>query len=187
MAKSVGLDVPWRLALTTAILSNIVSNVPAVLALRPFIPTFPDPFRAWLVVAMASTLAGNLTLIGSVANLIVAERAQRRRADRLLGLFQGRAAADARHARGGDGVAVVALRPRRSAKWRRSKPLESRRRLSPRSSFLIFLVRRFWYSRAAAANGSEAGSRTWVSETTTKCSLPSSISIPHMMPPWSPA
>ena len=76
MAKSVGLDDPWRLALFTAILSNIVSNVPAVLALRPFIPTFSDPHRAWLVVAMASTLAGNLTLIGSVANLIVAERAR---------------------------------------------------------------------------------------------------------------
>jgi Na+/H+ antiporter NhaD/arsenite permease-like protein len=76
LAKGAGLDVPWRLAVFTAILSNIVSNVPAVLALRPFIPTFPDPHRAWLVVAMASTLAGNLTLIGSVANLIVAERAR---------------------------------------------------------------------------------------------------------------
>jgi Na+/H+ antiporter NhaD/arsenite permease-like protein len=76
MAKSFGLDVPWRLSLFTAVLSNIVSNVPAVLILRPFIPTFPDPQRAWLVVAMASTLAGNLTLIGSVANLIVAERAR---------------------------------------------------------------------------------------------------------------
>ena len=76
MAKSFGLDVPWRLSLFTAVLSNIVSNVPAVLILRPFIPTFRDPERAWLVVAMASTLAGNLTLIGSVANLIVAERAR---------------------------------------------------------------------------------------------------------------
>ena len=35
-----------------------------------------DPERAWLVVAMASTLAGNFTLVGSVANLIVAERAK---------------------------------------------------------------------------------------------------------------
>ncbi len=76
MAKSVGLDVPWRLSLFTAVLSNIVSNVPAVLILRPFIPSLVDPHRAWLVVAMASTLAGNLTLIGSVANLIVAERAR---------------------------------------------------------------------------------------------------------------
>ncbi len=76
MARSFGLDVPWRLSVFTAVLSNIVSNVPAVLILRPFIPSFPDPERAWLVVAMASTLAGNLTLIGSVANLIVAERAR---------------------------------------------------------------------------------------------------------------
>ena len=76
MAKTLGLDMVWRLSLFTAVLSNIVSNVPAVLALRPFIPTFPDPQRAWLVVAMSSTLAGNFTLLGSVANLIVAERAR---------------------------------------------------------------------------------------------------------------
>ena len=38
----------------------------------------PDQGHAWLVVAMASTLAGNLTLVGSVANLIVAERARAR-------------------------------------------------------------------------------------------------------------
>jgi Na+/H+ antiporter NhaD/arsenite permease-like protein len=76
MAKTLGLDMVWRLSLFTAVLSNIVSNVPAVLALRPFIPTFPDPERAWLVVAMSSTLAGNFTLLGSVANLIVAERAR---------------------------------------------------------------------------------------------------------------
>ena len=59
----------------TAILSNLVSNVPAVLVLKPFIEHLHDPQRAWLVVAMASTLAGNFTLLGSVANLIVAERA----------------------------------------------------------------------------------------------------------------
>jgi Na+/H+ antiporter NhaD/arsenite permease-like protein len=76
VARSFGLDAPWRLSLFTTVLSNIVSNVPAVLILRPFIPSFADPQRAWLVVAMASTLAGNLTLVGSVANLIVAERAR---------------------------------------------------------------------------------------------------------------
>jgi Na+/H+ antiporter NhaD/arsenite permease-like protein len=76
MAKAWGLDSVWRLSLFTAALSNIVSNVPAVLALRPFVPTFADPERAWLVVAMSSTLAGNFTLIGSVANLIVAEHAR---------------------------------------------------------------------------------------------------------------
>ncbi len=74
MAKSVGLDIPWRLSGFTAVLSNIVSNVPAVLALKPFVPTFGDPRKAWLIVAMSSTLAGNFTLLGSVANLIVAEQ-----------------------------------------------------------------------------------------------------------------
>ncbi len=70
------LENTWILASATALLSNLVSNVPAVLALKPFITTFPLPDRAWMVVAMSSTLAGNLTLIGSVANLIVAERAK---------------------------------------------------------------------------------------------------------------
>lgn len=59
----------------TAVLSNLVSNIPAVLVLKPFVAHLHDPQRAWLVVAMASTLAGNFTLLGSVANLIVAERA----------------------------------------------------------------------------------------------------------------
>ncbi|MFA6205210.1 MAG: anion transporter [Methylocystis sp.] len=64
------------LALVSAMLSNIVSNVPAVLALKPFIVGLSDPKRAWLIVAMASTLAGNFTLVGSIANLIVVERAR---------------------------------------------------------------------------------------------------------------
>lgn len=60
----------------TAVLSNLVSNVPAVLMLKSFVGNLADPQRAWLAVAMASTLAGNFTLVGSVANLIVAQRAQ---------------------------------------------------------------------------------------------------------------
>ncbi|WP_263769522.1 anion transporter [Propionivibrio soli] len=70
------LDAVPVLAGATAVLSNIVSNVPAVLVLKPFVAKLADPQRAWLVVAMASTLAGNFTLVGSVANLIVAQRAQ---------------------------------------------------------------------------------------------------------------
>lgn len=66
------------LATATAVLSNIVSNVPAVLVLKPFVAGLADPERAWLAIAMASTLAGNFTLIGSVANLIVAQRARQR-------------------------------------------------------------------------------------------------------------
>ncbi|MFZ0284911.1 MAG: anion transporter [Terriglobales bacterium] len=59
----------------TAILSNVVSNVPAVMLLKTLVPAFRDPHTGWLVLAMASTLAGNLTITGSVANLIVVERA----------------------------------------------------------------------------------------------------------------
>ena len=60
----------------TAVLSNLVSNVPAVLALQPFVEKLPHAQAAWRIVAMSSTFAGNLTLLGSVANLIVAERAR---------------------------------------------------------------------------------------------------------------
>ena len=66
------------LSLVAAVVSNLVSNVPAVLLFRPYIPDFPMPTQAWLTLAMATTLAGNLTLLGSVANLIVAEIAYRR-------------------------------------------------------------------------------------------------------------
>jgi Na+/H+ antiporter NhaD/arsenite permease-like protein len=59
----------------TAVLSNVVSNVPAVMLLKSLVPAFRDPHTGWLVLAMASTLAGNLTITGSVANLIVVERA----------------------------------------------------------------------------------------------------------------
>jgi Na+/H+ antiporter NhaD/arsenite permease-like protein len=43
---------------------------------KPVVAHLPDPRHAWLVLAMSSTLAGNLTVLGSVANLIVVERAR---------------------------------------------------------------------------------------------------------------
>lgn len=60
----------------TAALSNLVSNVPAVLVFKPFVEHLADPRKGWLTLAMSSTLAGNLTLLGSVANLIVVQRAR---------------------------------------------------------------------------------------------------------------
>lgn len=66
------------LSLVAALLSNLVSNVPAVLLFRPIIPGFANPEQAWLTLAMSTTFAGNLTLLGSVANLIVAESARNR-------------------------------------------------------------------------------------------------------------
>lgn len=71
----------WNLTLFTGVLSNLISNVPAVLMLKPVVAAMPDARLGWLTVASASTLAGNLTLLGSVANLIVAETANRHRID----------------------------------------------------------------------------------------------------------
>ena len=59
-------------------LSNLVSNVPAVVLWIPVVARLEDPGFLWLVLAMSSTFAGNLTLLGSMANLIVAERARAR-------------------------------------------------------------------------------------------------------------
>jgi Na+/H+ antiporter NhaD/arsenite permease-like protein len=66
--------IPIFVAVTT-LLCNVVSNVPAVMLLRTLVSGFPDPHTGWLALAMASTLAGNLTITGSVANIIVVERA----------------------------------------------------------------------------------------------------------------
>jgi len=75
-AGAVGLYRPVVLTVATAVLSNLVSNVPAVLLFKTVIPTFGEPTRAWFLLATASTLAGNLTILGSVANLIVVEQAR---------------------------------------------------------------------------------------------------------------
>lgn len=70
----------WREAGTVSgamlVLSNLVSNVPAVLLWIPVVPRLPDAHFLWLVIAMSSTFAGNLTLLGSIANLLVAEGAR---------------------------------------------------------------------------------------------------------------
>ncbi len=76
-ATGVDLSHPAWLFGVTAVLSNIISNVPAVMLLLPVSPTPQDR----LLLALASTLAGNLFLLGSIANLIVAEQAAR------LGVF----------------------------------------------------------------------------------------------------
>lgn len=72
----------------SVVLSNLVSNVPAVLLFKPLMEAMPSHSReaAWLALSMSSTLAGNLTVLGSVANLIVVENA--RRAGTELGFFE---------------------------------------------------------------------------------------------------
>ena len=55
-----------------------MSNVPAVLLFRPLLPHLGPPKAVGLLLASTSTLAGNLTLLASVANLIVVEQARHR-------------------------------------------------------------------------------------------------------------
>ena len=76
-AHSWNLQHPTLFTVVTAALSNLVSNVPAVMLLKSLVPGFSNPHTGWMILAMASTLAGNLTITGSVANIIVIERARR--------------------------------------------------------------------------------------------------------------
>jgi Na+/H+ antiporter NhaD/arsenite permease-like protein len=71
------LHQPVVFTLAVAALSNIVSNVPAVMLLKSAAASFADSHAGWLLLAMASTLAGNLTITGSVANIIVVEQARK--------------------------------------------------------------------------------------------------------------
>ena len=81
-ARAIGVGGRWTTAATVSgvmlVLSNLISNVPAVLLWRNLVPTLPNPALVWQVMAMSATFAGNLLLIGSMANLIVAERAEAR-------------------------------------------------------------------------------------------------------------
>jgi Na+/H+ antiporter NhaD/arsenite permease-like protein len=78
IAPALGAD-PTRqsvvFALFTVAGSQVVSNVPFVILAGEWIPRLAEPRFMWLSTALASTLAGNLTLVGSVANLIVFELA----------------------------------------------------------------------------------------------------------------
>jgi len=56
--------------------SNLFSNVPFVLVAGQWMANFADPALMWKVMALATTFAGNLTILGSVANIIVVESAR---------------------------------------------------------------------------------------------------------------
>ncbi len=68
---------PVTLSVVVTILSNVVSNVPAVLLFRPIFPALGGTEQIALIISAVSTLAGNLTVVGSIANLIVIEQARR--------------------------------------------------------------------------------------------------------------
>jgi len=67
----------WNLAWFSALGSNVFSNVPFVLVAGKWIPGFANPELMWKVMALATTFAGNLTILGSVANIIVVESARK--------------------------------------------------------------------------------------------------------------
>ncbi|MEM0449873.1 MAG: ArsB/NhaD family transporter, partial [Methanomassiliicoccales archaeon] len=75
-----GLTQVPGLTLFTALLSNLISNVPAVILLSPFVSTLGDN-SLWIALAASSTLAGNATILGAAANVIVAESGERLGAD----------------------------------------------------------------------------------------------------------
>ena len=68
-------DDPWRMAGISLVASNVIGNVPFVILLLGLFPQLPE--ATLVMLAVMSTLAGNLLLIGSVVNLIVAEGARR--------------------------------------------------------------------------------------------------------------
>ena len=70
----VQLDQPGSLFGATFLLSNIVSNVPAVMLLLPVV----HHEMGGVLLALVSTLSGNLLIVGSIANIIVVDAAARR-------------------------------------------------------------------------------------------------------------
>lgn len=73
-AAGMDLSHPAILVVAVALLGLVVGNVPAVILLLPFVDRQPETGYA---LALFSTFAGNAVLVGSIANLIVAEQAER--------------------------------------------------------------------------------------------------------------
>ncbi len=73
-SMGVHLEAFFPLSVVTLVLSNLVNNVPAVLLLKPVIPL--SATLSWYVLAVISTFAGNFTMLGSIANLLVSEQAK---------------------------------------------------------------------------------------------------------------
>lgn len=65
----------WIFSGVTLIGSNLLSNVPFVLLASNSVPSLSNPELFWCLLAFVSTIAGNLTIFGSVANMIVTETA----------------------------------------------------------------------------------------------------------------
>jgi Na+/H+ antiporter NhaD/arsenite permease-like protein len=66
----------WNLSWFSLVGSNVFSNVPFVLVAGKWMANLANPLLMWKILALATTFAGNLTLLGSVANIIVVESAR---------------------------------------------------------------------------------------------------------------
>jgi Na+/H+ antiporter NhaD/arsenite permease-like protein len=66
----------WSFAFLSVLGSNVFSNVPFVLVAGKWVANFAQPELMWKVMALSTTFAGNLTILGSVANIIVVESAR---------------------------------------------------------------------------------------------------------------
>jgi Na+/H+ antiporter NhaD/arsenite permease-like protein len=105
----IALGEPATLFGATLVLSNLVSNVPAVMLLLPAVQDAPAPY-AGATLALVSTLAGNLLIVGSIANIIVVDAARK----------HGIVIDWARHARTGVPVTVATLAV--TAAWIAARP-----------------------------------------------------------------
>ncbi len=88
VAERLNLHNPVIFAAVVTLLSNMVSNVPAVMLLKGLPPQIHDAHTAWLLLAMSSTLAGNVTITGSIANIIVVEKARTTAHHQLCGIHE---------------------------------------------------------------------------------------------------
>lgn len=66
----------WAFGAISVVCSNLFANVPYVLVAAEWIETLPEPTMMWYILAFSSTVAGNLTILGAVANIIVIDRAR---------------------------------------------------------------------------------------------------------------
>jgi len=74
---------PPVVLVASAVLSQVVSNVPLVALYLPVLDGVAAPARALLALAAGSTIAGNLAVLGAASNVIVIDLAERRYGERI--------------------------------------------------------------------------------------------------------
>lgn len=121
LTRGWNLEHPAPFTVVTAVLSNLVSNVPAVMLMKSVVPGFANPHTGWLVLAMASTLAGNLTVTGSVGQHHRGGARQARSDDQFSRLLRGWLAYHRADSAGGLGLAGAGGLTASAGSWRQQK------------------------------------------------------------------